>query len=202
MDDDDHSGPKDPPDEKAGKGHLIVFPGGKSTSSGDIGANYVVGQGGHVNTPELLDPASIARENREREHFVATQELTVRVRENAAAADLMQSVLKEVAEELAHLKFERAKAAKEGKNTANYNMSRIASLKQIAEILMKRQENARAEQLDLKSPRFQAVMRAWMEFVYESMSKAGVKDTDIELTFAQMKADMVDWEKSILDIQS
>jgi type I site-specific restriction endonuclease len=196
MDDDDS---KDKKDAKP-NGHLIVFPGGKKASTDELGADYVVGQGGHVNTPELVDPAAVTREFREREQSVGSNELVKAIARRAGPADLIDEVIKEVAEELAHLKFERAKAAKEGKNTANYNMSRVAALRQIADVLMKRQENARAEQLDLKSPRFQQVVRLWMEFVYESAEKAGVSPAVIDLMFNQMKADMVDWEKKILDV--
>lgn len=197
MDDDDTK------DSEKGKpkSKLIVFPGGKSASTGELGTDYVVGQGGHVNTPELVDPAAVARELRERENFVQSQELVRGIVQGAGPAVLMDAVLKEIAEELAHLKFERAKAAKEGKNTANYNMSRVAALRQIADVLMKRQENTRAEQLDLKSPRFQAIMKLWMEFVYESAEKARISPADIDLMFGQMKADMVEWEKKILDVQ-
>lgn len=197
MDDEDSKDPKDDPK----KGRLLVFPGGKSASTGEIGADYVVGQGGNVHTPDLLDPAVVQREYREREQSVASNGLVKAVAAKLGPAELIDEVLKEISEELAHLKFERAKAAKEGKNTANYNMSRVAALRQIADVLMKRSENSRAEQLDLRSPRFQAVLRAWMEYVYESAVKARISEAEIELMFGQMKADMVDWEKKILDIQ-
>jgi hypothetical protein len=197
MDDDDTKDTKD----DAKKGRLLVFPGGKSTSTGELGADYVVGQGGNVGMAELVDPQAIQKDLREREQAVSSNALVRAVNGRASPADLIDEVLKEIAEELAHLKHERAKAAKEGKNTANYNMSRIAALRQIADVLMKRQENTRAEQLDLKSPRFQAVLRSWMEFVYESAEKAKIPPALIELMFGQMKADMVDWEKKILDIQ-
>lgn len=195
MDDDDS---KDTKDKSNGK--LIVFPGGKTASTGELGTDYVVGQGGTVNTPELVDPAAVSRELRERDQSVGGNELVKAIARRAGPADLIDEVLKEIAEELAHLKFERSKAAKEGKNTANYNMSRIAALRQIADVLMKRQENARQEQLDLKSPRFQSVVRLWMEFVYDSAQKAGIAEAEIDLMFNQMKADMVDWEKKILDV--
>lgn len=196
MDDDDGKDIKDP----KSNGKLIVFPGGKKASTEELGTDYVVGQGGTVNTPELVDPAAVTKELRERDQSVVGNELVKAIARRAGPADLIDEVLKEIAEELAHLKFERSKAAKEGKNTANYNMSRIAALRQIADVLMKRQENARAEQLDLRSPRFQSVIRLWMEFVYESAEKAGVSPAVIDLMFNQMKADMIDWEKKILDV--
>jgi len=200
MDDDDSKDNKDPKSNGKPGSKLIVFPGGKSASTGELGTDYVVGQGGHVNTPELVDPAAVQRDLREREHAVQTNGLVRKVHDRVGPSELIDEVLKEIAEELAHLKHERAKAAKEGKNTANYNMSRIAALRQIADVLMKRQENARQEQLDLKSPRFQAVLKAWLEFVYESAQRAHISQAEIDLMFQQMKVDMVDWEKKILDI--
>ncbi len=199
--DDDVGENKGKQDKERGKGHLIVFPGGKKVSADDLGTPYVVGQGGNVSTPEIIDPSAAAREVKERERFVHDQPLSKSLARGATASELVDDVLKEIAEELAHLKFERSKAAREGKNTANYNMSRVAALKQIADVLMKRQENARAEQLDLKSPRFQAVLRSWMEFVYESMRKSSIPDADIELVFNQMKADMSEWEQQIISLE-
>jgi len=196
MDDTEDDSKKNDP-----KGRLIVFPGGKSASTEELGTDYVVGQGGTVNTPELVDPAAASKELRERDQFVNDQVLVKAIARRASPADLIDEVLKEISEELAHLKFERSKAAREGKNTANYNMSRIAALRQIADVLMKRQENARAEQIDLKSPRLQAVLRLWMEFVYNSAQKAGISEAEIDLMFGQMKADMIDWEKRVLEVQ-
>jgi hypothetical protein len=112
---------------------------------------------------------------------------------------LIDSVIKEIAEELSHLKYERQKAAKEGKNTSGYTINRISSLRQLAEVLNKRMDNARAEQIDLKSPRFKQILRMWMEFVYECMQKAELPEHLVDLVFKQMEADMINLERKIIE---
>lgn len=180
-------------------GELLTFPGGDSIHSDDIGAGYIVSQGGQIPTPEIIDPKLTAKEYREREGFVQSDTLVQTANNGGDARDMMTGVIQEISVELANLKWERQKAAKEGRNTANYTSSRIASLRQLADVLLKRQENMRMEQLDLKSERFQNVLKLWMEFVYTSMQKAGLADHEIDLVFNTMKADMVDWERQILD---
>lgn len=180
-------------------GKVITFPSGETISASEIGADYVVGQStSAITAPELIDPSEVSKEYREREEWVQKQELLVRVNQGRPASDLVDQVVKEIVEELAHLKFERKKAAKDGKNTANYTISRIASLRQLADVLIKRMENARAEQLDLRSPRFKEVLKLWMEFVYESMVKVSVPEHMIDLVFRQIEADIKDWEQKLL----
>jgi len=169
-------------------------------TSDELGVPYVVGQSGQVPTPEVIDPKDIDKDVRDREAYVKRQELVQAIDQKAPASEVVDLVLKEITEELAHLKYERRKATLDGKNTANYTISRIASLRQLADVLLKRQENARAERLDLKGPEFKKVLRLWMEFLYESMTKVSIDDSTIDTIFKQMEADMADWEKKLVDI--
>ncbi len=202
MDDD---GPEDGDDILDGlkpaapsRGNLIVLPGGKTVDPHmDIGAHYVAGplRPGVTSGPEIVDPVAVDAEVRERDRFVAEQKMTEVVRRRGTAHELGDAVLAEIVEELAHLKFERRRASKDGKNTANYSVSRIAGLRSLADLVLKRLEASRTERLDLKSPRLQAIFKVWIEFFIESMEKCGVDSTIIDLVFNQMKADMIGWEK-------
>jgi hypothetical protein len=179
---------------------ILPFPKGDKVTPSDLGADYVVDltKGTHHAT-EIIDPDDISKELRGRDSFVSKQELYQSALAKESTIKLVDSVVLEITEELAHLKYERIKAAREGKNTSGYTINRISSLRQLAEVLMKRMDNARAEQIDLKSPRFKSILRLWMEFVYESMQKAELADHQIDLVFKQMEADMVELEKKILD---
>jgi hypothetical protein len=206
MDDD---GPEDGDDildddapVKPSRGNLIVLPGGKTVDPhSDLGADYVAGpvRTGNVqpSSPEVIDPVAVDAEIRERERFVSEQKMTEVVRRHGTAHELGEAVLAEIVEELSHLKFERRKAIKDGKNSANYSVSRIAGLRSLADLLLKRLEAARGEHLDLKSPRLQAIFKVWMEFFYDSMEKSGVEPQIIDLVFQQMKADMIGWERKM-----
>jgi len=188
-----------PTDDKKKNGTVLTFPGGKKTTPADIGAPYVIGASGHVPTPDVIDPSDVDKDVRERESYVKKQELVQAVDQKAASSEIVDLVLKEIAEELAHLKYERRKATLDGKNTANYTISRIASLRQLADVLLKRQENVRAERFDLKSPEFKKILRLWMEFLYNSMTKVSVDESTIDTIFKQMEADMTDWEKRLVE---
>lgn len=191
---------KPPKDDEVKNGKLIAFPGGKSVDSSEVGTPFVVAGVPSVPTPELIDPEQIDRENREREQYVKGQELVQIAERGGSTEEWIDTTLKEIAEEAAHLKFERRKASREGKSTANFANLRVGTLRQLTEVLLKRKEAALAERLDLKSPRFQKVLKLWMEFVYVSMQKSGVEDEVIDLVFNQMKADMLDWEKKIVEV--
>lgn len=189
----------DDKDKSKEKGKLLSFPGGEKVNTDEVGVDYIVGRGGDLPTAEILDPTSIDKEIRKREQFVKNQELFRVVSEKAPVSDVIDSVLKEIAEELSHLKYERRKATEEGKNTANYTISRIASLRQLADVLQKRQDNSISEKLDLKGPKFKQILHLWMEFVYESMSKSDIPEATIDVVFKQMESDMTEWEKRALD---
>lgn len=189
---------KDAP-KPAGRGAVLSFPGGQQLDPEDVGAGFVVGQSGIVPTIELVDQGSIDRDLRERDQFVRDQELVRAVDARAPIADIIDEVLKEISEELAHLKFERRKASKEGKNTANYTISRISALRQLADVLQKRQENARNERLDLQSPHFKKILHLWLEFIYDAMTQAGLTEGTVDSVMKVMDSNMTDWEKRVVE---
>ena len=190
---------KPPSDDDTGNGgdknkNLIVFPGGKSMDPKDLGADFVVGGSGQIPTGELLDPADVKRDLRDRVAFVKNQPLVKSLAEGDSAT-AMDTLLLEIGEEISHLKWERRKAAKDGKNTAQFTVARINGLRSLAEALIRRKEAAMAENLDLRSPRLQKIFKVWMQFFYEAMEKSDVSPEIINVVFQQMKADMIGWEK-------
>lgn len=186
------------PSDKDKNSHLIVFPGGKSMDPKEIGADFVVGGSGQIPTGELLDPDDVKRDLRERIAYVKSQPL-VKALADGASAQAMDTLLLEIGEEIAHLKWERRKAAKEGRNTAPHTVARISGLRSLAETLIRRKEAAIAENLDLKSPRLQKIFKVWMQFFYEAMEKSDVSPEVINVVFQQMKADMIGWESRMSD---
>jgi hypothetical protein len=194
---DDRLDDEEEPSRPAGK--LIVLPGGRKIDPrADLGAEYVASQSsgaGNTLTAEVLDPVAIDISVKEREDFVKNSRLVEAVEKGGSGAEVEAAAILEIAEELAHIKFDRRRAAKDGKNTTPFSMARVAGLKNLVDILIKRREAARGERMDLKSPRFQAVFKVWMEFFYEAMEKSGVESHVIDLVFQQMKADMIGWEK-------
>lgn len=189
--------PSPPPSkEKKKTGQLIYLPKSKtSVHTDEIGTDFVVGQGGQIPTADLVDTVEVEQDLRDRIAFVRKQEL-VRVAESGSpTSEMLDALIKEVSEELSHLKFDRRQASKDGKPTANFTLGRISGLRNLAEILFKRKEAALAEKLDLKSPRIKKLFTVWLEFFHSSMSKSGVSSEEMDMVFKQMKADMSEWEK-------
>jgi len=191
---------KPPKDDEVKNGKLISFPDGKSVDSDDVGVDFIVSGVPTIPTAELIDPIDLDKENREREQYVKRQELVQLAERGASTSEWIDLALKEIAEEASHMKFERRKASREGKNTTQFTVMRVTALKQLTEVLLKRKEAALAERIDLKNPRFQKILTLWMEFVYTSMQKSGISDEDIDLVFNQLKADMLEWEKKLEEI--
>ena len=184
-------------DDKSKDGKVLTFPGGEKVDADGVGADYVVSQTGNVPTPEIVDMVALDKDLRKRIDYVNGQEIVKSIKKGASTAEVIDTLLLEIAEEVSHIKYERRKISKEGKSTLNYTISRVNSLKNLAELLLKRKEAALAERLDLKSERFQKIFQIWMEFFYDAMGKCGVEEKIIDLVFQQMKADMMNWEKKM-----
>ena len=193
FDGDDDEKKQDP--KKPGK--LIVLAGGKKVDPKEVGAGYVVGQTGNVPTSDIASPIEVDKELRERQTYVKNQEIVQTIGRHGTTNEIIDLIMLEIAEELSHLKFERRRAAKEGKPTMGHTINRAQGLRSLAEILLKRREASRADRLDSKSPFFQAVFKVWINFFIESMEKSGIESHIIDLVMQQMKSDMVDWEKKM-----
>ncbi len=192
MSDDDKK-PSKPP------GKILHFP----NKDAEVEDDYVMGTlDPDVLVGDLVDPKEMSEKIRERSDYVKKQELMRALDRNAPFPDFLNLLIREIVEELSHQKYERKVAAREGKSTTNHSVARIASLRTLVEILNKKQDSDRTERLDLSSPRFQVVLRLWMEFVHTSMVKSGIRDKDIDIVFAQIKADMIDWERKVISVDS
>lgn len=179
--------------------NLIVFPGGKHVKPSDVGADYIVGQSNDVPVSDIIDPHESKEYIRKRINYVKNQDLVKAAKDGLGATVMIDLLIQEITEELSHLKFERRQAVKEGKNVAQHTMGRMKALKDLADLLIKQKESDRSDELDLKSPRFQAVFRVWMDFFNDAMEQSGIPSEKMDLVFQNMKANMIDWEKKMVD---
>lgn len=181
---------------------LIPISGGKDVvDPADIGADYVISPSKHVATGEVVDPVEANRELAARVKYIKNQELVRAVSDGSSTVNVIDAVLKEIAEELSHLKFERRRAAKGNKGTSSYTSARISGLRTMVEVLVKKKEASSSDNFDIKSPRFQQVFNVWMEFFYETMIKAGISKQDVNVVFQQVKADMLKLEDKMRSVE-
>lgn len=180
-------------DDETPKNNIVKFPNKHSED------DYIIEETeSNVHLPSVVDPKADHKSLLERIEYVKNQELVTALNSGATPDDIEMMVLQEIAEELSHQKYERKLAARAGKSTTNHSVARIASLRSLVEILNRRRANDRSDKLDFSSPRFQVVLKLWMEFVHNSMVKSGVSEEVIDLVFGQMKADMIDWERKVI----
>lgn len=198
--DDKKSAPKKPGDMRSGQAKIIPFPHGNSILPEDIGVSYVAGTAVPSDVSILPDPNEIDKKTRERYEYIKRQELLQAIESDAPSSVLLKILMRETAEELAHIKYERRQATLTGGNVAGLSKSRFEALGKLFDLIVRRQDSARAERVDLSSPWFQEIMKSWMEFVYESMHRAGLAEREMNLVFNQIKTDMTEWEKTILTI--
>lgn len=176
---------------------ILSLPDGSETDSEEINTPYVVGNSGEIHVPEIISPAESDRELQARDAFLEKQQLFRSVRDGSPLTDVYDLLLTEIAEEIGHLKFDRKKAVKDGKNPTPYTIARVQSLKQLAESLLKKKETLGQDNIDFKHPKIQKMFRLWMAFFYECMEKSQLDKSVIDLVFAQIQADLSDWEKKI-----
>lgn len=186
-------GPTD--DDKPKIADLIPFPGGKVVDPKEVGIDgYIASQAPSMPQSELLDPREIARDLNERIGYIERQEIVKVTKEHSPTSATIDILLVEIAEEVSHLKWERRQNAKRGKSTAQLTVARIAGLKQLTDILIKRKEASLNERLTTKDPRIQKLFEIWMEMIYSAMDKCSVSPELMDLIFSQIKTDMAEWE--------
>lgn len=195
-------GPTDDDKPKNGK-ILHLFPNGQGVDSKEIGVDsYLAAPVGNIPQSELLDPRETARELKERIDYVERQELVKIAKEHAPTAATIDLLLVEIAEEVAHLKWERRQSAKRGKSTAQLTIARIGGLKQLSDILIKRKETSLNERLTTKDPRIQKLFEIWMEMFYVAMEKSGTSPEIIDIVFSQLRTDMSEWETKMESVNA
>jgi len=149
--------------------------------------------------PEILDKSTLDIEVQRRNRYVEESALVQLVENKASPIDIVDSVINEIAEELAHLKYERNKSISEGRSIGSSSIKRIESLKSLAELLIKKTENFKSSGIDFRNPKFKAVIRLWMEFLYDALQKAGLDESTIDIVFKQIEADITEWERKVMD---
>lgn len=183
------------------KDNLIPFPGRESVDPKEVGIDsYYAMPVGSVPQGELMDPRAIAMELQERREYVDGQSLVIISKEGAPTASTIDAILVEIAEEMAHLKWERRNLAKKGKSTAQLTIARVTGLKQLTDILIKRKETSLNERISMKDPRIQKLLEMFMEMFYSACEKCSVSPEVIDLIFSQIKTDMVDWETKMEEV--
>lgn len=126
-------------------------------------------------TEEAKKRAQLKRE------FLERDELIQLAKENPDDEKVLSFILEGLAEESASLSFERAQKESRNQETSQISLRRVNSLKAMAEIYLKKKEQASSRIIDLKSPEFAILFGYLVSTFKECMTNASIDDDAINV---------------------
>jgi hypothetical protein len=137
---------------------------------------------------------------RQKEDFIEDDPLLHTVATNPEKSEVLDFVMKALAEEAASLGFERKEAERKGEATSQISMRRIGALKAVGDSWLKRKEQISSSGVDLDSPAFKRVFNLITETLGLALADAGLRPEMVETIFAAFsKRVMADeWDREAL----
>jgi len=123
------------------------------------------------------------------------------VNSNLDSSDVLDSVIKGLAEETASLAYEREEAEKRGESTSQISLRRVNALRAVGDVWLKKRDLLSSKSLDLESKAFQVVFGHIAETFRKACDEAGVRPEMSETIFANF-AKFVDDEDWIREAKS
>lgn len=138
----------------------------------------------------MLTPVSnaVAEKLRAKAIFMDEDDLFSSIQENPEGTQVLDHVMRGLAEEAASLGFEREDAERQGQGTSQVSMRRINALKAVGDSWLKRREQLAQGSVDVHGPAFKKVYK----FIVETVQDALLEDL-------HMRQEMVDTLFAALD---
>lgn len=130
---------------------------------------------------------------------VRNDQLVASLRREEPVTTIFNSIMQEIAEELAYLKAFRREQFLEDADTSDVSFKRVKALRELVETLIKREQHrSKGEgKIDFYGERFENVMTYFLEAVSSAFGKAGVPDQFHDIFFAQLGQDLEGFEKKV-----
>lgn len=154
---------------------------------GNNGPVVMRGSPGRKKAPKL-EPVTeqIAEIAEAKEVHLGDDPLTTALLDDPGQDDVLDIVMRELAQEASSLEFERREAERNGRDTSTYSLRRARILQAVGDMFLKRKEKLEGASVDLDSPQFQAALGFTMETFRDVMTEMGMRSELIETTFAKM----------------
>jgi hypothetical protein len=111
--------------------------------------------------------------------------LTKMVSNNPESPDVLQEIMRGLAEEAASIGFERKKAERENKDTSSLSVRRAQTLKAVGETWLRRKEQIVSNTIDMESPGFHVLMGLVLETFRGAMVDSKIDEDLIQVVFAR-----------------
>lgn len=104
-----------------------------------------------------------------------------------SAIDLFEYVVRNLAQEISILDFERQEQERKGEPISHLSLKKVASLKHLADIWFRRRDQLTGQFIDLESDAFQAVLGFILETFKQALEDAKVRSESVEVIFQSLK---------------
>lgn len=129
---------------------------------------------------------------KKKKEFIEEDDLFATVSDNPEKSEVLDYVIKALAEETASLGFERTEAERKGEPTSQISLRRVNALKATADTWLKRREQLTANSIDLDSLAFKRLFKYITETFNEAMQDAGLRPELAESVFASFSKKVSD----------
>ena len=129
---------------------------------------------------------------KQKEEFLEEDELLAVISTSPEKSEVLDYVLKGLAEEAASLAFERIDAERTGATTSQVSMRRIGALKAVADSWLKRKELIANAGVDMDSPAFKRLFKFVLETLKDTLGDAGIRPEMVETVFTALSKKLDD----------
>lgn len=151
-------------------------------------------------TPPDMDPDVVRKE---RQEAISQDGLLRQIRGGSNSFALLDSVIEEIAVEVASMKFERGLHEKRLQDTSKVSKARSQVLKMIGDLLVTKKELARQNVINLRSKKMQAVFKYLVGIVKETIENTEeIEPEQRELFFSNLQKQLVDFEDRAEEIMA
>jgi|SaaInlStandDraft_4_1057021.scaffolds.fasta_scaffold02420_10 hypothetical protein len=151
----------------------------------------MMGKPGRKRSVELR-PANetVAAIIQEKEGVIDTDPILTKAKSDPESPDVLQEIINALGEEQASILFERIQAERRGEETSQLSGRRVAALKTMGDVWLKRKEQLVTRGVDLESPGFKTVFEFIMVTFQEAMAGSNVRSEIIESVFAKVSREV------------
>lgn len=131
---------------------------------------------------------------REKRRAIKKDRLVRSVGKGADSPDILNIVVRELAEEIAALKFERVQEEKKGgdNESSQVSVKRVQALKTLGETWLRRREQLAGTELDIDSPAFQTLFKFISDTFAQALVNSNIRAEVIEVVFANFSKLLTD----------
>ena len=134
---------------------------------------------------------TIRRKDATRENDIVLQV----TKTNPESPDVLRSVMSELAEEAASLRFEREEAERNGEDTSSLSTKRARVLQAVGDTWLKRKAQISQDAMDLDGPEFEAVFAFLVETFRDSMLECNARPEMVETVVAKFASKLdAEWK--------